>query len=179
MRKIIILGWVGVAMAAPAHSAVTASGENGFATENSVDVAADAASIYALLAVPARWWNGAHSYSGNAANLSLEAKAGGCFCEVLPGVDGKTGSVEHARVIHAAPGRQLRLSGALGPLQAEAVTGTLTFDIRPAQRGVRVTLTYVVGGYIRTGAAGIAPLVDKVLAEQLAGLKRAAEGNGR
>lgn len=165
-------------MAAPAHSAVTASGETGFAVESNVAIAADADAVYRLLGEPARWWNGVHSYSGNAANLSLELKAGGCFCEVLPGPAGQSGSVEHGRVIHAAPGKQLRLSGALGPLQAEAVTGTLTFDIRPAQRGVHVTLTYVVGGYIRRGAAGIAPAVDKVLSEQLDALKRAAEAKG-
>ena len=180
MRKWIALGWVGAAMAAPAHSAVTASSEIGFAVENGVDIAADADSVYALLAAPDRWWNGEHSYSGNAANLSLEAKAGGCFCETLPNADGQPGSIEHARVIYAAPGKQLRLSGALGPLQAEAVTGTLNFDIRAAaQRGVRVTMTYVVGGYIRKGASGIAPVVDKVLAEQLDRLKRAAESGQR
>src|SRR3546814_10432451 len=81
--------------------------------------------IYRLLSQPGRWWNGAHSYSGSAANLRLEPVAGGCFCEALPGEEGRVGSVEHARVIHAAPDRQLRLSGALGPLPAEAGTGTL------------------------------------------------------
>ncbi|BAI95483.1 ATPase [Sphingobium sp. TA15] len=175
MRKIVALGWAGAAMAAPAHSAVTASSDAGFAVENSVQVAADAATVYRLLGQPGRWWNGAHSYSGSAANLRLEPVAGGCFCEALPGEEGRVGSVEHARVIHAAPDRQLRLSGALGPLQAEAVTGTLTFDIAPSGKGVRVVMSYVVGGYIRMGAARIAPVVDKVLAEQLAGLKRVAE----
>jgi hypothetical protein len=51
MRGSIILGWVGVAMAMPARSAVTATGDAGFATENSVEVAADSARVYALLAV--------------------------------------------------------------------------------------------------------------------------------
>ncbi|KEQ53021.1 SRPBCC family protein [Sphingobium chlorophenolicum] len=167
--------WAGVAMAAPAHSAVTGSSAVGFAVENGVDVSADAATVYRLLGQPARWWNGEHSYSGDATNLSLDPVAGGCFCEKVPGKDGKAGSVEHGRVIHAAPDRQLRLSGALGPLQAEAVTGTLTFDIAPAGKGSRVVMSYVAGGYMRFEAAKIAPVVDKVLAEQLQGLKRAAE----
>ena len=167
--------WAGMAMAVPAHSAVTGSNEQGFAVENSVDVSADAATVYQLLAQPARWWNGQHSYSGDAANLSLDPVAGGCFCEKVPGKPGQPGSVEHARVIHAAPDRLLRLSGALGPLQAEAVTGTLTFDIVPNGKGVQVRMSYAVGGYLRTGAAGMAPVVDRVLAEQLQGLKRAAE----
>ncbi len=36
-------------------------------------------------------------------------------------------------------------------------------------------MTYVVGGYLRTRPAQIAPMVDQVLGEQLQGLKRAAE----
>ncbi|WP_242125614.1 SRPBCC family protein [Sphingobium sp. Sx8-8] len=175
MRKIIALGWAGAAMVAPAHGAVTASSDIGFAVENSVDVAADAGTVYRLLGQPGRWWSKEHSFSGNAANLSLKPVAGGCFCETVPGQGGQAGSVEHARVVYAAPDRQLRLSGALGPLQAEAVTGTLNFDIVPAGKGVRIVMSYVVGGYVRMGTAKIAPVVDRVLAEQLAGLKRAAE----
>ncbi|WP_405053707.1 SRPBCC family protein [Sphingobium sp. SJ10-10] len=175
MCKIMILAWAGAAMVAPAHCAVTGSSDVGFVAENSVDVSADAATVYRLLGQPARWWNGQHSYSGDPANLSLDPVAGGCFCEKVPGKDGKAGSVEHGRVIYAAPDKQLRLSGALGPLQAEAVTGTLTFDIAPTGKGVRVGMSYVVGGYMRMGASKIAPLVDRVLTEQLQGLKRAAE----
>lgn len=175
MRRYGVWIWAGAAIAAPAHSAVTGSSSVGFAVENSVEVAADAATVYRLLGQPARWWNGEHSYSGDAANLSLDPVAGGCFCEKVPSKDGKAGSVEHGRVIYAAPDKQLRLSGALGPLQAEAVTGTLTFDIAPMGKGVRVGMSYVVGGYMRVETAKIAPLVDKVLAEQLQGLKRAAE----
>lgn len=179
MRYFRILLWAGAAVAAPAHSAVKSSGEVGFAIESSTFVAADADRVYALLTDPARWWSSDHSLSGHAANLTLDARAGGCFCERLPGIDGRTGSVEHGRVILASPGRQLRLSGALGPLQAEAVTGTLSFDIQPASPGVRVTLGYVVGGHIRGGASDIAPIVDRVLAEQLDRLKRAAEQQPR
>ena len=177
MRKIMVLGWAGAAMVAPAHCAVTASSEIGFAVENSVDVAADAPTVYRLLSEPGRWWSGEHTYGGDAANLTLRPVAGACFCETLPSRSGQAGTIEHARVIYASPDRQLRLSGALGPLQAEAVTGTLTFDIAPAAKGARIVMSYVVGGYIRMGGAKIAPVVDKVLAEQLAGLKRAAESD--
>src|SRR3546814_9802807 len=45
--------------------------------------------FYRLLSQPGRWWNGAHSYSGSAANLRLEPVAGGCFCEALPGEEGR------------------------------------------------------------------------------------------
>lgn len=177
IRHMALIG-AGVAMAAPAPSAVTSSSDIGFAVENRAEIAADAGTVYRLLGQPDHWWSSEHSYSGHAANLSLKPVAGGCFCETIPDGMAPAGSVEHGRVIYAAPGKQLRISGALGPLQGEAVMGTLTFTIEPAGKGVRVVMTYVVGGYMRMGGTGMAPLVDKVLAEQLQGLKRAAEAAG-
>jgi hypothetical protein len=60
-------------------------------------------------------------------------------------------------------------------LQAEGVMGTLDITITPTKKGVRVTVGYVAGGYVRMGMAPIAPMGDKVLGEQLAQLKRVAE----
>ncbi|RJG56026.1 ATPase [Sphingobium terrigena] len=177
MRRIGLLAWAGAAMAAPAHSAVTATSEIGFATQSSVEIAADAGAVYALLGVPGRWWNDSHTYSGDSANMTLDPRAGGCFCETLPDPSGKPGSIEHGRVIYAVPGKQLRLSAALGPLQSEGVVGTLDFTIQPSGKGVQVIMTYVVGGYLRAGPAAMAPIVDQVLNEQLQGLKRAAEAH--
>ncbi|WP_019052932.1 SRPBCC family protein [Sphingobium xenophagum] len=177
MRIIGLLLWAGAAMAAPAHSAVTATSDIGFATQSSVEIAAEPGAVYALLAMPGRWWSDSHTYSGDSANMVLDPRAGGCFYEVLPNPSGKPGSVEHGRVIYAVPDKQLRLSAALGPLQSEGVAGTLDVTIKPSGKGVRVTMTYVVGGYLRAGAAVLAPLVDQVLNEQLQGLKRAAEAH--
>ncbi|MFC3440313.1 SRPBCC domain-containing protein [Sphingobium rhizovicinum] len=175
MRIFGLLAWAGAAMAAPAHAAVTGSSTVGFATESSVEIAADPARIYALLTTPGDWWNDAHTYSGDSANMTVDARAGGCFCETIPSKGGAPGSIEHARVIYAVPGQRLRFSGAFGPLQTEGVAGTLDFAIASAGKGARVTMTYVVGGYLRMGADKMAPLVDQVLGEQLAGLKKAAE----
>lgn len=155
----------------PALAEVKSASDGGFEVSRTVTIAAPADRVYGLLARPAEWWNSAHTYSGKAANLSLEAIAGGCFCEALPG----GGSVQHARVVFAAPGKLLRLSGAFGPLQAEAVTGTLTFNLDPQTSGTVVTMNYVVGGYVRGGAAKLAAPVDVVMGDQIEGLKKAAE----
>ncbi|MEK7342794.1 MAG: SRPBCC family protein [Pseudomonadota bacterium] len=179
MRKWGFLAWAGVAMAVPAHAAVTASSDAGFVSENKVEIAADPAAVYALITAPGRWWNDAHTYSGDSANMTIDARAGGCFCEAIPAKSGAAGSVEHGRVVYAVPGKQLRLSAALGPLQSEAVVGTLDLTITPSGNGVKVVMTYVVGGYVRGGTAKLAPIVDQVLAEQLAGLKRAGEAPAR
>jgi hypothetical protein len=112
------------------------------------------------------------TFSRDAANLSLDPRAGGCFCERLK--DG--GSVQHMMVVYAAPGIGLRLRGALGPLQAEGVDDALSWTFKPAAGETAVTQSYVVGGYIRSGMQQWAPRVDRVLDEQLQRLKSYAEG---
>jgi hypothetical protein len=82
-------------------------------------------------------------------------RAGGCFCERLK----DDGSVQHLQVVYAAPGQGLRLRGALGPLQTEGVDGTLSWTLKPGEGGTTVTLSYVVGGYIRSGMEQWAPRV--------------------
>ena len=59
---------------------------------------------------------------------------------------------------------------ALGPLQAEGVTGTLTWSFKPVPAGTEIVQRYVVGGYVPGGADKYAKAVDQVLAQQLAGL---------
>ena len=74
------------------------------------------------------------------------------------------------RVINAEQPRVLRMSGALGPLQSEAVQGTLTIVLKPVDGGTRIMWEYVVGGYMRLKTEQIAPLVDVVLGEQVSRL---------
>ena len=78
------------------------------------------------------------------------------------------GSVEHMHVVYADPQRGvLRMVGALGPLQGEGLHGTLTITLKPVEGGTRIEWDYVVGGYMRMKSEQIAPMVDKVLGEQL------------
>ena len=74
------------------------------------------------------------------------------------------------RVIYARNNKMLRLSGALGPLQGEAVTGTLTMLLQPQGDSTVVRFTYKVGGYMEFPVDQIAPAVDGVIGEQLARL---------
>lgn len=155
----------------PAAAEVTSADEAGFAVAHETVIASSPEAVYAALRAPGRWWSKDHSWSGDSQNLWMDAQAGGCFCETLPGTAPKaSGSVEHARIIFARPGAMLRMTGSLGPLQGEAATGTLTFALKPVDGGTAVTLTYVVGGFVRMGMAQIAPAVDGVMGEQLARL---------
>jgi hypothetical protein len=174
MRRSLTAFMIAVACAgaAPAVAEVQAAGANGFVSHNVAEVSASPAEAWAMLFKPARWWNGAHSYSGSSANMTVEPFAGGCFCEAIPATDGAAaGQVEHMRVLYVDPRvRTLRMSGALGPLQSEAVTGVLTMTVEPSGAGSRITWDYVVGGYMRMPMDEMAPLVDAVVGEQLSRL---------
>lgn len=145
---------------------------NGFLSRNEAIVRVGPAEAYAalLLGLP-QWWDPRHTYSGDSRNLSLEARPGGCLCERLPG----GGGVAHMRVVNLQPPSLVRLRGALGPLQAQGLTGSLTWAFAPVAGGTQITLSYSVGGYSADGFGALAPAVDAVLAEQLRRLARYAE----
>jgi uncharacterized protein YndB with AHSA1/START domain len=161
-----LLRFVGLALlltGGAARAEVTDTRENGFVIQTTVMADNAPAKVYRDLFRVALWWDPAHTWSGSAKNLRIEAKAGGCFCEKL--ADG--GSVQHGRVIFAQPAKLLRLEGGLGPLQDMAVSGILTFALAPDGPGTRITMTYRVAGTLTMDSAKLAPLVDQVMGIQL------------
>ncbi len=162
-RRVTLLA--ALMLAAPAPAEVIEATENGFTVSNTRSVAASPDAVWTALVAPRRWWSGAHSWSGSAANFSLDPVAGGCFCERWA-----AGSAEHGRVIYAVKNKQLRLRGAFGPLQGEALVGTLTFTLTPDGKGTKIGMDYVVGGHARFALKDIAPAVDGVMKEQISGL---------
>ncbi len=173
MKYLICSAALCAATASPALAEVKSATEDGFNIIHTATVDAAPDEIWKRLLAPKDYWNKAHSWSGSSAGFYIDAQANGCFCELFqePDANGKlktVGSVEHMRVIFAQPGKVLRMQGALGPLQSEAVIGTLTVAIEPNKTGVgtKVSFSYVVGGYMRYKVSEIAPAVDKVLGEQ-------------
>jgi uncharacterized protein YndB with AHSA1/START domain len=154
-----------------AQADIVARSPQGFVVEKRLEIAAKPDAVWQVLVAPSRWWNPEHSWSGDARNLTLDPRAGGCFCERLP----NGGGVEHMRVIHAAPAKLLRMAGALGPLQGEALAATLSVTLTPQGSGTVLTARYGVGGYMMMDQAQIAPAVDGVIGEQFARQKSAAE----
>jgi uncharacterized protein YndB with AHSA1/START domain len=167
IRTICIVLLAALAAPAAARAAVDDVSAAGFALRESVEIAASPDQVYQALTAPSHWWSSEHTYSHDAANLTLDAKAGGCWCESLPG----GGSVQHMIVVNAMPGRTLRLRGALGPLQAMAVDGAMTFALTADGTLTHLTASYLVGGYSKPGFAEIAVMVDRVLGEQMNRLK--------
>lgn len=174
-----------LATVTPAHADVTAQTEQGFVSRNVVVVAGSPAAVWKRLVTPAAWWSSEHTFSGDAANMTLDPVAGGCFCEFLPADDRDTpksakpgaathppmrGGVQHMRVVFIDRAKALRMVGALGPLQSEAVNATLTVTLKEVDGGTRVIFEYVVGGYMRFPADKIATAVDSVMGNQLLSL---------
>jgi uncharacterized protein YndB with AHSA1/START domain len=172
MRFLLRLTAAALAFCAlPAHAEVHDSNAAGFAVRATAQVPASPDAVWETLLDPAEWWAGNHTFSGDAANLSLDPRAGGCFCELLPNATNKQdtprGGVQHMQVVYIEQPKTLRLSGALGPLQSEPIVGTLTFVIKADAIGTRINAEYAVGGYMRIPSERMAPLVDKVITEQV------------
>jgi uncharacterized protein YndB with AHSA1/START domain len=159
----------------PGVAEVTRSTDDSFVSRHEVVVEASPKAVWLALISPAGWWRADHTWSGDAANLSLTPQAGGCFCETIPEVDepGRftlQGSVEHMRVIQAYPEQALRMQGALGPLQSEPVIGVLTIAITKVEQGTRIVWEYNVGGPMRYEVPVISKAVDGVMGLQVAAL---------
>jgi hypothetical protein len=166
----------GLACAVPAAAEITAATPAGFVVRHEVVVEATPKETWLALISPAGWWKREHTWSGDAANLSLTPQAGGCFCERIPEVDepgGKftlEGSAEHMRVVQAYPEQALRMRGGLGPLQSEPVAGVLTITISEVDAGTRIVWEYNVGGPMRYEVPVISRAVDGVIGLQAVAL---------
>lgn len=160
-----------------AQAEVVEGDARGFVTRDEAVVEATPKEVWLALISPAKWWNSSHTFTGDAENLSLTPQAGGCFCEKVPEVDepGRftlEGSVEHLRVVNSQPEVALRMVGALGPLQSEAVNGVLTVAMTKVEQGTKIVWEYHVGGRMRFEVPVIAKAVDGVMTQQLNGLAK-------
>ncbi len=151
---------------------VVDSAANGFTVQHSVQINRPPQYVYNVLVKGiGKWWSPDHTFSGDASNLSIDARPNGCFCERL----GEGAAVRHLTVVFVSPGRRLGMSGGLGPLQQVGVNGSLGFDLSQDGSGTRLKLTYAVGGYHPGGLDKWAQPVDSVLVEQMERLKRYSE----
>jgi len=167
-NPLVVLAWVCAFVSGAVHAEIKQATADGFFLAYSAPLETTTATAYADLVQVQKWWNGEHTFSGKAINLSLKPEAGGCFCERWPG-----GSVEHGRVIMALPGKLLRLDTALGPLQEFALKGVLSIWLREDDYGkARIELEYRVNGSSASGLDQFAPQVDDVLGAQFSRLMR-------
>jgi uncharacterized protein YndB with AHSA1/START domain len=118
-----------------------------------------------------QWWSDDHTISGDARNMSINARPQGCFCESI----GARAGVVHLTVTFVNPGVLLRLTGGLGPLGLMGISGNMTWEFFDTDGGTKVKFAYAVGGYRPGGLDEIAGPVDNVIGEALMRLKAHVE----
>jgi hypothetical protein len=150
----------------PAQAEVKDASPSGFTVENSAVVPVDASTAWqALVGSVDLWWPKEHTWWGRASRLSIDARAGGCFCEIA----GER-QVQHMQVVFVDPHKLLRMIGGLGPFQGMGLSGVLEWRMTAVDGGTRITLWYRAGGYTPDDLSKLAPAVDSVQAQQLGGL---------
>jgi uncharacterized protein YndB with AHSA1/START domain len=155
-----------------AGSAVMQSSADGAMLEHHFQIQASPQAAWTALVHPELWWPSDHTWSGDRANLRLEAQAGGCFCE-----NWGESSAEHGRIVMSLPGKLLRIRGALGPLQDMAVTGVLTIQLAATESGgTEATVTYRLSGDASHKLDNFVPVVDKVIGQQFGAFAAFASG---
>ncbi|HYC68136.1 ATPase [Brevundimonas sp.] len=148
-------------LAGPAAAEVASRSENAFRLTFERPVTASPEAILAAAGRPAAWWSDAHTYSGSAANITVDLQPGGCWCEALPG-----GGVKHAETVLVWPGeRMVMFEAPFGPLRGIGADAVLTMSWADPEGGAARTLkwTFVVNG---PGAGAMADVIDGVTAEQ-------------
>jgi uncharacterized protein YndB with AHSA1/START domain len=150
----------------PARAEVKDASPSGFSIENSAVVAVDPSTAWqALVGSADSWWPKDHTWWGRASKLTIDARAGGCFCEIAGAQQ-----AQHMQVVFADPPSLLRMTGGLGPLQGMGLSGVLEWRLTPTDGGTRITLWYRAGGYTPDDMTKFATAVDSVQKLQLGGL---------
>ncbi len=153
-------------------SAVSASG---FLSSFREEIKATPEAAWAAIVALPQWWNPRHSHSGRAGAMSLDAQAGGCWCERWTDAAGRTHSAMHGQVVMLQSGRVIRLFAALGPLQDLAVNGVLNVVVGAGAGAdadkIFLRISYRVAGDASLALDKLAAPVDAVIGEQFKRLK--------
>jgi uncharacterized protein YndB with AHSA1/START domain len=168
MKRVILLAGLALVLSesyAPAEIADAAA--NGFTYKTTLTIKAPSDLVYRRILEVGNWWDSSHTFSGDAHNLTMDARPMGCWCEKLP----EGGGVRHMEFVLVVPGKMLVLTGGLGPLQSMAATGTMKFVLSPTGGDTKLEFTYTVGGYLPAGMNSLASPVDGVLTQQFTRLK--------
>lgn len=166
MKATMIFG--AMFLSAISSAEVISQANEGFHIKSSVSVPVSAMQAYHGFLDIGSWWIEDHTWFGKAANLSLDPVAGGCFCEI----DGDR-QVQHMTVAYVNPGKAVRLTGGLGPLQQMGVSGTLSFQfVGISDTETMIVQEYRVSGYYSEGLDTLAAVVDQVQTAQLLSLQK-------
>lgn len=147
----------------PVYAEVIEAEKTAFTIKSAVTVKATKLEAYSTFLNTGKWWNMSHSWFGENSKLSIAPNINGCFCEVNEGKQ-----AEHMRVTFVNPNNEIRLVGALGPMQMMGLHGVMAWTFEDTNNnGTKITQTYTVSGHLKEGLQPLAPIVDQIQTEQL------------
>ena len=142
----------------PVNAEVVSASDTFFHIKISDDVKVTPEVAYKQLLNIGEWWSSDHTWFGDAKNMYLEVRAGGCFCE-----KSEMGEVMHMQVTGVYPNAQIRMTGGLGPLQELGLHGAMTWKfVANEHGGTTITHEYRVNGGGVDDLPGLAEIVNKV-----------------
>ena len=151
-----------------AFAEIKASAKDGFhiSVTKQVDLGRNQA-FKTFVSELSKWWDSSHTYSGDSKNVALDLKQK-CMIERLP----EGGFVRHMEIVFYQPGKMLRLTGGLGPLQGMGVDGALNVSFSETDGSATVRLNYLVNAASFQNLEQVAKPVDRVLTEQMTRFKK-------
>ncbi len=164
MHRMLIL--IFALLAAPATAEVIHSDPSSFIVKHRLVAPVGSEVAFDALLHVERWWSPGHTWSGDAKNMSIEPRVRGCWCERWPDAE-----IEHGRVLYIKKDSNLRIAGALGPLQDMAVNAVLDYTLLQGKDGTQIEMMYRVTGADSSQLDVVSAIVDKVLVEQMDRLK--------
>lgn len=147
-------------LAAPASAEVVSRTADSFTLRFQSGVETTPEDMIVTVSELPQWWDKAHTYTGDNANLSLDFTPGGCWCETM--LDGA--EFQHAHVVSITDDTVV-FDAPLGPLNGKATKADLTFHIGGDGPGWLVSIDFVVEG---PGVGAMADGVNGVM-EQASG----------
>ena len=161
----ILLSATILGLSMPAYAEIISASDTHFVLRHEATDARSAEDLWERLINPASWWHPDHTYSGDAANLSLDPRAGGLWRESWDG-----GSVAHGEVLLVETGKMLRMNAPFGPLQGVGAYTIWTITITPDGDASRVVFDEVSTAPAGTGMDELAEAVDFVKTEAISRL---------
>lgn len=167
--KTLVIGLATLVLYSPMSAAeVTQVSQIGFVVTNKVSVPVNAEQAYSIFISDVdKWWPKDHSWWGQEGTFSIDAQAGGCFCEIAG-----SRSAEHMHIVFVDPQKTLTMTGALGPPQGLGLTGALTFQFTAKDNHTTVSMTNSVHGIFDGDFEQLANIVDQVQSMQINGFKQ-------
>lgn len=163
--KLLVIGILVTSQAS--HGEVISKANNGFVIRIEVQVPVDTKTAYQQFLNVSQWWHPDHTWFGKSENLTIDAKVGGCFCEI----DGNKQAL-HMLVSYVEPNKEVRMTGGLGPLQMLGVHGGMSWKFTNIEaQKTQITFQYQVTGYLDGGLDKLANIVNKVQVLQINRLK--------